>query len=126
MFQLLYCNLYFVEIIHQAHVKRVFGLSVERLALTELLLYKRDNLLGSLVKQQRAYGLPHLQMLHEHIGGALEIDLLPLLVDIVHVVEEARCTSATTQHDILKLSHLVEHVALYFAKAMGRPKVTQR
>ena len=96
----------------------MLGLGVERLALMELLLYERDDLLGCLVEQQRAYGLAHLQMLHEHIGGTLEIDRLSLLVDIVHIVEEARRASATTQHDILKLSHFVEHVALYFAEAV--------
>src|SRR5574344_619222 len=52
-------------------------------------------------------------MFVEHFGISLEIDCLSLGVHVVHIVEEAWGATSATEDDILELSHLVKHVALY-------------
>ena len=94
----------------------VLGLGVERLALLQLLLDKCHELLVALAFEQRALGLTHLQMAVEHLGRGLQIDHHALLVHVFHVVEEAGRAAAAADDDIFKLSHFVQHVALYLAE----------
>lgn len=114
---------YFVVIVHQRHVHRMFGTVVMRFAQLELFPDKGVHLLGGLVEQQGPHGLAHLEMSVQHLGRAFQIYGLSLPVDIVHVVEEARCPPATTDDDVFKLGHLVEHVSLHLSEACLAPLV---
>ena len=52
----------------------------------------------------------------ERLGLHFQIDDRCLLVHIVDVVEETGCSSTTTDNDILKFCHLMEHVPFYLAE----------
>ena len=57
-------------------------------------------------------------MLVQHLGRGFEPDDLRLGVHVLHIVEEAGSAAATADDDILKLGHLVQHVALNATEAL--------
>ena len=85
----------------------MFCLLIERLALLQLLADEYLYFLRSLVEQQGAYALAHLEVSIEGFWRCLEVDGVARLVHILHVVEETGCSSATANHYVFKLRHLV-------------------
>ena len=93
-------------------------LIVERLALFELFPHEHPHLLRRLAEEQRSDGASHLQMFEEHLRRGFEIHCLGAAVHVSDVVEEAWRAAAAAHHHVLKLCHLMQHVALYAAESL--------
>ena len=87
----------------------------------QYIVIKGEQLLGCLSLQQRPDSFSQQEVIAEHFWLSLEIDSMSLSVEIVHVVEKTGSSSTTTDDDILKLSHLMEHGMLYLPKPLLAP-----
>ena len=121
VFQLLDGDFDFVVLVEHGDVDGVARPAVERLALLQVLGDVGYQLVGTLALQQGALHLGHEQVLVERLGRGLEIDDIALAVQVVDVVEEARCAAAAADDDVFELGHLVQHVILYLAEALFAP-----
>jgi hypothetical protein len=95
------------------HVQRIARLTVEWLTLRQRSFYVFQHFRLRLAFEQGTFRLPHTQMAVKNLRGGLQIDGAGLFVHILHIVEETRRAAACRQHDILKLSHLMQHVTLH-------------
>ena len=57
-------------------------------------------------------------MLVKCFGSSFQIDDVTLLIQVVHIVEEAGRSATTADDDVLKFCHLVQHVMFYLAEAL--------
>ena len=100
-----------LEGVEHIDVHHVFGLFIEG-----LLLDKCTDFFGRFAFEKRTIATAHGDVAAERFGRGFQIEGLGDVIEIVHVVEEARRAAATREYDVFKLRHFMEHALLQVAK----------
>ena len=103
------------------HFNNVLCPLVVSVSLLYLFLYKDFHFFFRLAFQQRTNIPAHVKVLADDVGSCIHVHRFTLLVQVIHIVEEARSTSTAGNNDVLKLCNLVQHVAFYDSEPIFAP-----